>query len=82
MAPLVAEPLFGENCTTLPGVLNIAYGPCRQEQDTVVYTPSTFAPAAAELPSRPILEWLELLGLQGISEVSLSFVVPGGGGGG
>lgn len=68
-----AAPLFGHNCTTLPGVLNLAYGPCQQAADTLVFPNVTYgSPADATKPLRPILEWLNLLGLQQITEVTSS----------
>ena len=66
--PCIRQPIFqGGACNVLPGVLNIAFGPCNA-RDVV--------PAATPQNTLPVKEWLQRLGLSQI-QVSLipSYVV-------
>jgi len=68
--PLCADSLFGKECTVLPGILSVTIGPCQQVQTTLLLAPAS--PVEAQAPLKSILEWLEVLGLQEITEVGLS----------
>ena len=57
------EPLFGEECYSLPGTLNIAYGPCNS------YTPGLPQNATNTLP---VSEWLDVLGMNSLKVLLLA----------
>lgn len=68
-----AGKLFGENCTVLPGLLSIAFGPCQEVQGAIsVQAPS--ASFAETQQQNTVLGWLNSLGLQTIEEVACALL--------
>lgn len=66
--------LFNHDCSSLPGLLVIAYGPC--SSDIVLQTANVKfaggpapAPAPAAEETRSVPDWLKVLGLQNIKQV-------------
>ena len=53
--PCTSGPIFqGGACKVLPGLLSIAFGPCNAGDDVPVATPEN---------TRPVVDWLQFLGL-------------------